>query len=132
MGQTFLSAVVSASGGTFLSLPSGRESSRKCHAPGPIGFKRHYSVEAFEYSYNCPQPPCGDASTRRKCAFMTPIIHSPAWLLVMILVFLLIGVAAATRRRKEIQRGFDVKVCAHCGSSQPPHAGYCRQCGQRV
>jgi ribosomal protein L40E len=63
---------------------------------------------------------------------MNSLASRPSWLLIMIVAVLVIAIVSAARRRKWMQRNFDVKVCAHCGASQPPHAGYCRQCGNKV
>lgn len=57
----------------------------------------------------------------------------PTWMLmVMVLAVLVVAILSASRRRKWMRRNFDIKVCSNCGSSQPPHAGYCRQCGQKL
>jgi len=63
---------------------------------------------------------------------MTTFATSPRWLLIVIMVVVVMAIVSASRRKKWNQRQFDVKVCGNCGASQPPHAGYCRQCGQRV
>jgi ribosomal protein L40E len=57
---------------------------------------------------------------------------TPLWLLVIIFVILVIATVSAARRQKWMRRNFDVKLCPHCHSSQPPHAGYCRHCGQKL
>ena len=65
---------------------------------------------------------------------MTPILDlSPTWILLAVLVVFLITATSASRRlaRRNLGR-WDVKVCDRCGTSQPPHAAYCRQCGTRL
>ena len=65
---------------------------------------------------------------------MTPIPEiSPSWIFLAMLVVLLITATSATRRLARRSHGrWDVKVCDRCGTSQPPHAAYCRQCGTRL
>jgi ribosomal protein L40E len=65
---------------------------------------------------------------------MTPLIDlTPAWLFVAILVILFVAATSSSRRRKQLERqNWGVRVCGPCGTSQPPHAAYCRQCGQRI
>jgi ribosomal protein L40E len=65
---------------------------------------------------------------------MTPIPEiSPSWIFLAMLVVLLITATSATRRLARRGQGrWDVKVCDRCGTSQPPHAAYCRQCGARL
>ena len=66
---------------------------------------------------------------------MTPIVpnFSPSWVLLAILVAIVIAVTSASRRRRRLDHGrWDVKVCGRCGTSQPPHAAYCRECGQHL
>ena len=60
------------------------------------------------------------------------LIQPRALLLVMIVMFIVVA-TIASRRRKFLGRSrFDVIVCGHCGTSQPSHAAFCRQCGQRL
>ena len=65
---------------------------------------------------------------------MTPMVPSfaPSWMLLAIVVVLLFIATSATRRLTRRQGRWDVKVCDRCFTSQPPHAGYCRQCGARL
>jgi ribosomal protein L40E len=65
---------------------------------------------------------------------MTPILDfSPTWIVLALLVVLLITATSASRRLKRGAQGrWDVKVCNRCGTSQPPHAAYCRQCGAHL
>jgi len=59
-------------------------------------------------------------------------IQPKALLLIMIVTFFVIA-TVASRRRKQLGRSrYDVIVCGHCGASQPTHAAFCRQCGQRL
>lgn len=63
---------------------------------------------------------------------MNVMASRPSWLLIMVVAVLVIALVSAARRRRWMQRNFDVKVCPQCGASLPPHAGYCRQCGRKV
>lgn len=55
------------------------------------------------------------------------------WLLILILVVVVVTASSTARHRKELERRrWEVKVCPHCGASQPAHASFCRACGQRV
>lgn len=61
------------------------------------------------------------------------IPESPMWLLILILVVVVVTASSTARHRKELERRrWEVKVCPHCGASQPAHASFCRACGQRV
>jgi ribosomal protein L40E len=62
------------------------------------------------------------------------VVSSPSWLLILVFVTAVIVTVASLKRRKE-QQGlgrWDVRVCRQCGAAQPPHAVYCRACGQRL
>lgn len=63
---------------------------------------------------------------------VAPVIESPAVLLVLLIVFVMIAVTASSRRRRLNDRRYEVRVCGQCGATQPPHAGFCRQCGARL
>jgi len=64
---------------------------------------------------------------------MTPTFFVPSWMLLALVVVLFVIATSASRRLKRGRQGrWDVKVCDRCFTSQPPHAGYCRQCGARL
>jgi ribosomal protein L40E len=65
---------------------------------------------------------------------MPPIpSFSPTWMLLLMVVVFLIAATSASRRLRQHRLGrWDVRVCDRCGTSQPPHAAYCRQCGIRL
>ena len=65
---------------------------------------------------------------------MTPLppTFAPSWMLLALVVVLLVIATSATRRLTRRQGRWDVKVCPHCGVSQPAHAAYCRGCGQNI
>jgi ribosomal protein L40E len=63
---------------------------------------------------------------------MQIILLSPVWLLILIFAIVFIATASARRRRMLERRRYDVRVCRQCGSSQPAHAAFCRQCGRRL
>ena len=63
---------------------------------------------------------------------MQPLGLSPFWIAVMFVVFFVVTTSASARRRREAQRRFEVKVCGHCGTTQPAHAVFCRACGRRI
>ena len=65
-------------------------------------------------------------------ATMVPMFESPPWLLIIILVIVFVGAMSSKRRKMLERRRFDIRVCRQCGSSQPPHAQFCRQCGTRL
>jgi hypothetical protein len=53
----------------------------------------------------------------------------------MMLAFVVVLLFIATRASRRLGRRqgrWDVKVCDRCFTSQPPHAGYCRQCGAKL
>jgi ribosomal protein L40E len=53
----------------------------------------------------------------------------------MIIAAIAVAVAAisANRRRKRMEQlHYDPRVCGKCGTSQPSHAAYCRNCGERL
>jgi ribosomal protein L40E len=49
-----------------------------------------------------------------------------------VVVLFVIATSASRRLQRRRQGRWDVKVCDRCFTSQPPHAGYCRQCGARL
>ena len=66
---------------------------------------------------------------------MTPVpppIFASWMLLALVLVLMFIATSASRRLKRGRQGRWDVKVCDHCFTSQPPHAGYCRQCGAKL
>jgi ribosomal protein L40E len=63
---------------------------------------------------------------------MIPFITSPVELLILIFVIAFLAIASARRRRMLDHRRYDVRVCRQCGSNQPAHAAFCRQCGRRL
>jgi ribosomal protein L40E len=63
---------------------------------------------------------------------MIPFIVSPIWLLILIFVIAFIATASARRLRMLERRRYEVRVCRQCGSNQPAHAAFCRQCGTRL
>jgi ribosomal protein L40E len=55
-----------------------------------------------------------------------------SWLIIVIAVVIVITVMSG-RRRQTMSRGkWGVAICRRCGTAQPPHAGFCRQCGERL
>jgi ribosomal protein L40E len=62
---------------------------------------------------------------------MTPT-SAPLLLLFLIVMILIVATASSRRRRMLDSRRFDLRVCGHCGTSQPPHAVFCRSCGRRL
>lgn len=65
-------------------------------------------------------------------AVMVPLIESPTWLLILIAVVIFVAIASSKRRRLLDRQRFEVRVCRHCGASQPGHAAFCRTCGRRL
>ena len=63
---------------------------------------------------------------------MSPVEVVPMWLLILIIVIIFAATASSRRRRLLDSRRYDLRVCGHCGSSQPPHAVFCRSCGKRL
>jgi hypothetical protein len=64
---------------------------------------------------------------------MTPVPPIFAsWMMLAFVVVLLFIATRASRRLGRRQGRWDVKVCDRCFTSQPPHAGYCRQCGAKL
>jgi len=75
------------------------------------------------------------ATTPTRPYQMTPLppIFAPSWMLLALVVVLFVIATSASRRLQRRRQGrWDVKVCDRCFTSQPPHAGYCRQCGARL
>lgn len=63
---------------------------------------------------------------------MVPMIESPPWLLIIVLAIVFVGVLSSKRRKLLDRRRYEIRVCRQCGSSQPAHAQFCRQCGTRL
>jgi ribosomal protein L40E len=60
------------------------------------------------------------------------IMVSPVLILILLIAFVVIATTTASRRRKLNDQRYDVRVCGQCGATQPPHAGFCRDCGARL
>jgi ribosomal protein L40E len=60
------------------------------------------------------------------------MIESPPWLLIIVLAIVFVGVLSSKRRKMLDRRRYEIRVCRQCGSGQPAHAQFCRQCGTRL
>jgi len=63
---------------------------------------------------------------------MQPFVLSPLVLFVFAVVFIVVVTGSSSRRRREAARRYEMKVCGHCGTTQPAHAAYCRECGRAM
>jgi ribosomal protein L40E len=63
---------------------------------------------------------------------MQPFVLSPFVILVLVVVFVVVATGSSSRRRREAARRYEMKVCGHCGTTQPAHAAFCRECGRRM